>query len=144
MDTKDLIISTCAVVGAVLGVFNFVRGYLADSERLRVTSVAGGQDAHPGVQVVNRSPFPVTVVEIGYVHADGELIVDTPHYGHVINPRQSNNFSISLREAIARQVYGPNFTFVRTALGGVFTDEARLARWWRRALELTRLKKQAF
>ncbi len=148
MDAKDLIISTSAIVGALLGVFNLWRSYLADSERLRVSSIEGGQHEHPGIEVVNVSPFPITVLKIGYVAADGQVgevvieVIDSRNdpLPKRIDARHAHHFRISMRETIARNVYQPRYTFVRTALGGIFTDEPRLTRWWRRARERVRLK----
>jgi hypothetical protein len=142
--TRDLIVATCAVVGAGLGVLNLVRTYLADYERLKVAVWGKDQDEGSGVEVINFSRFPVTVVKIGHVYPDGQVVEIAFRIEKVlpkrVEARDSHTFDISLRETIARQVYEMSYTFVRTALGKVFTSEPPLARWWRRARETLHLK----
>lgn len=145
--TKGFIVATCAIVGAGLGILNLCRSYLSDSERVRIALVAGGQDGHSALEVVNVSPFPITITELGEVYADGQTtgigLEDRPGLPKRIEARHSHRFLITLREAIARQVYADmrRYTFARTALGNVFTNEPRLKRWWRRGKELAHLKK---
>ena len=148
---KDLVVSICAVVGAGLGVLNLVRTYLSDSERATVAVWSGGEAQYPNIEVVNRSPFPITVLRIGTVHSDGQ-VADAVLFAvsgvsgtslalpKRIEARDSHEFRISMRETIAMQVHETRYTFVRTALGNVFTSESLLARWRRRALEILRLK----
>jgi hypothetical protein len=152
MDTKDLILSTCAVVGAVLGVFNLARSYLSDSERLTVARIEGDDKEYPGVEIVNRSPFPITVAQLGMVYPDGQVSdvtiayirmgnIDQPQLPRRIEARTSHLFRVTLRETIAQQVHRPKYTYARTGLGKVFTAEHRLTRWCRRAMECSGLKK---
>jgi hypothetical protein len=91
MDLKDIITSVAAVVGMVLGIYNFVRARSADRVRLRVIPKAAsfrGRDQsgrdfylhnrdrfdvdHPtrppgtlALEVINLSKFAVTVDEVG-------------------------------------------------------------------------------
>jgi hypothetical protein len=148
MGTRDLIVATCAVVGAGLGVLNLIRSYLADSERVRVAVYSGGQDGYPRIEVVNVSPFPITVTEIRRFVSPGQTPMagierenpDNKKMPCRIEARHAQAFTVSMRETIAEQVYKPKYTFARTALGNVFTSEPSLARWWRQARELLHLK----
>jgi hypothetical protein len=149
IEARDLVIATCAIIGAGLGIFNLARTYLADSERLRVAVIEGDDQEYPGVEVVNVSPFPITVMQIGTVHPDGQVVDGIrmePKYANEnrlpkrIEARHSHLFRISKRETIARTVSQPRYTFVRTALGNVFTSERFLDRLLRRGKELSRLK----
>ena len=135
-------------MGAVLGVFNLARSYLADSERMRVATFDGADDGHPRIEVVNVSPFPITVVEVCRFIAPGQtpkagietLNPDNKKFPCRVDARHAQIFTISLREQIAEKTYDLKYTFVRTALGNVFTSESHLARFWRRTREAVHLK----
>jgi hypothetical protein len=58
------LIAVCAIVGAVLGILNFFRAYLSETERLTI-SLWESDSEHPAVEVINHSHFPITVVELG-------------------------------------------------------------------------------
>ena len=140
-----------AVVGAVLGVFNLVHNYLNDSERLRVALINEATSSVVGIEVANWSPFPITVTEIGTVHGEGkaEMVMIDPERGDVdrlpkrIEARDAHRFPISLREANAWRVHPPTYTYVRTALGHVFTTEPLRKRWLRNIGEALGLKVKA-
>lgn len=77
---KDPITTVCAIVGAGLGVFNFVQGFWQRRVRLevipRMFSTARGARIYstnelpphslPCIEVVNLSAFPVTLSEVGF------------------------------------------------------------------------------
>jgi hypothetical protein len=148
MDTKDLIVSTSAVLGAVLGIFNLARSYLTDAERGSITLVQGDDKEHPGVEVVNRSHFPLTITDLGTVHPDGQVssvglnwkFAEVDRLPKRIDARDSHTFRIDMHETIARVVHKPKYTYARTALGKVFTSERALVRWWRFLTETLHLK----
>lgn len=148
METKDLIVSTAAVIGAGLGIFNFVRAHLTDSERGSLSIIEGDTDEHPGVAVLNRSAFPITITELGTVHPDGQVagvglnrkFTDADRLPKRIDARDAHTFHIDMHETIARLVHKPTYTFARTALGTIFTSEPYRVRSWRRARELLHLK----
>jgi hypothetical protein len=154
MELKEIIVSTCAIVGAILGVLNLMRSYLTDSERATLAIYEGDErDAvHPGLVVVNRSPFPITIIELGVVLPDGQIGDVGLRHGYIeinalprrIEARHSHAFIVDLRGTIARQVHKPEYTFARTALGLIVTDEGRLQRWRRLALEFVHLRKKVF
>jgi hypothetical protein len=151
-ETRAFVVATCAIIGAGLGVLNLYRTWLSDSERLRVAVIAGGADEYPGVEVVNVSPFPITVTHLRSVHPDGQtspLSIELKDMRNDAIPkrieaRHSHLFRVSMRETIAMHVHKPSYYYVRTALGNVFTTEPAPARWWRRAKEALRLKKADF
>lgn len=151
MSTLNVIVAICAGIGALLGVINLVRNYLADAERLRVAVWNGDTDGRPRIEIVNVSPFTVSVMAIGRVYSDGQVvdagIQKMPEEEPLparIGARESRVFPVSLRETIAEKLYKPKYTFVKTALGGVFTDERRATHWWRRAKERLHLKARDF
>jgi len=150
MDLKDTLVAVAAAIGAVLGVINLVRNYLADAERLRLAVWSGETDGHPRIEVVNVSQFPVTVMTIAHVYPEGQVadVVletirgDPDALPARIEARGSRTFSVSRRETIAAQVHKPKYTFARTALGSVVTNERRLTRWWRRTKERLHMKQK--
>jgi hypothetical protein len=148
MDIKDLIIFSFAIVGAVLGVFNLARSYLHDSERVRVVVIEDTVSGVMGIEVVNWSPVPITVTELGTIHKDGrtDVLRSDPQRGDIdllpkrIEARDAHRFSISLPEALAWRVHHPRYTYVRTALGQVFTTEPPSRRWVRSFREALGMK----
>lgn len=87
MDPTVLQIVTLAtaVVGAVLGVLNYWRNWVADRVRLRVrvTLALQPDKGWPLVQmvVVNLSRFPVTLDKLGFEVLDGGGYIAAPLYG---------------------------------------------------------------
>ena len=113
MTTKELIIAIAAAIGAVLGIFNFIRSYLLDSERVRVKMWTGSEDGHPRVEVVNHSAFPITVIALGRVTSDGavgdaelEYVRGQSLLPKRIEARDACSFPVSPRGTIAQNVYG--------------------------------------
>lgn len=143
-----MMISFLAIVGAVLGVVNLARAYLSDSERLRVAVIEDAVSGVTGIEVVNWSPVPVTIIEIGTIHVDGrtEVLVIDRQRGDIdllpkrIEARDAHWFPIALAEALARRVHHPRYTYVRTALGQIFTTESPSKHWVRRIGETLGMK----
>jgi hypothetical protein len=139
--TREEVIAVCAIVGALLGVFNLIRSYLNDSERLSVAVWSGDDDKYPSVEVVNRSPFPVTIVELARVSTEGQVgkvILDYKYPQELpqrIEARDALVFHVDLRETLTQQLSKILYTYARTALGSTFTTESVLERWWRRLRE---------
>jgi hypothetical protein len=67
-----------AVLGAVLGIINTWKGLDRDRVKMRIVATLGypvfdgkiGKDPFLGIEVINRSGFPVTVIEVGFEIAD--------------------------------------------------------------------------
>lgn len=84
---SQLVTLGIAVVGAVLGIYNAVRDWRRDSERLKVipksSTISTGEAAVRdtlAIELVNLSPFPVTVTEVGF------LLKGTPRRKVIENP----------------------------------------------------------
>ena len=139
------LLAVCAVLGAALGLFNFLRTYFDEAERLTVSLwQSDGKDAC--VEVLNHSNFAVTVVELGRLMGDGRIAriaLDERFEDKVparIPARDARSFRIAVRELLADSVHGVRYCYVRTALGGVFTNEPKLASFYRRLLETCNLQ----
>ena len=139
------LLAVCAVVGAALGLLNFLRAYFDDAERLAVSLwQSDGKD--PCVEIVNHSNFAVTVVEIGRLMGDGRIAriaLDERFDDKVparIPARDTRSFRIAMRELLADNVHGVRYCYARTAQGGVFTNEPKLAGLYRRLLETCNLQ----
>jgi hypothetical protein len=138
-------------VGAGLSIFNLLRAHLTDSERGTLAVIGGNDQEHPGVEVVNRSPFPITITELGSVHLDGQVaglglnnrFAEVDRLPKRIESRHSHTFHIDMHETIARVVHRPMYTYARTALGTIFTSEPKQVHCWRRVLEAVRLRARA-
>jgi hypothetical protein len=67
-----------AVLGAVLGVINAWQAHDRDRVKLRVaprvayTFTALGDAHHVGIEVINRSAFPLTISQVGFLLDSGE------------------------------------------------------------------------
>lgn len=102
-----------ALVGAVLGVLNTWRNFDRDRPKLRVTPVhaipvGGYGGVHPaigfGIEVINLSPFPVTVREVGFLHSglsDRAVVVqpvttDNKGTPRRLEPREAVSFFMEL------------------------------------------------
>lgn len=143
----QVVVTVCAVAGAGLGVLNLVRAYLTDSERLRVAVIEGGREEHPGVEVVNVSPFPITVTAVRSARVAGQDVLveldvkyEAAKLPRRIEARSAHLFPFSMHETMEATLrdYRPRYYYVRTALGNIFTSEPRLTRWGRRILEIVR------
>ena len=74
MELKDILTTTMAAVGAVLGIFNAWRAWSSDRIRVRVSisnviAFPGGERAI-GIEVVNLSSFPLTITNLGFERLD--------------------------------------------------------------------------
>lgn len=146
MDVKDFILSTCAVLGAGLGVYNLVRSLRSDSEQVTVSEIEGDSQSHPAVEIVNRSGFPVTIIEIGTVSEGTASRIgierrfsDTDSLPKRIDARDAYRFRLNMHDTISRVVHRPDYTYALTALGEVFTNEGQWARRWRRVKEFVKV-----
>ena len=139
------LIAVCAVIGAALGLINFLRTYLDEAERVTL-GLWQGDGEHPCVEVVNHSNFAVTIVEIGRLMGDGRvasIALDQRFEDKVparIPARDARSFRIAVRELLADNVHGVRYCYARTALGSVFTNEPKLVGMYRRLLEACNLQ----
>lgn len=137
--TQSVFIAVCAVIGAGLGIFNLIRSYLNDSERLKVAVWRGDEERYPNVEVVNCGPFRVTVVELGRVQLNGHVgkVVLDPRVRDEIPKRIEARDTYSFRVTLHEITDGVRYFYVRTTLGSVFTSETWQRAWLRRVREMT-------
>lgn len=139
------IIAICAVIGAALGIFNFVRAYLNDTERLTI-AVWEGDSEHASIAVINHSHFPVTIVALGRLMGDGhiaKIVLDhrSPEQMPArIEARDARTFRLSVRDLLTDNPHGVRYCFARTALGSIATNEPRLVRSYRHIVEWLNLQ----
>ena len=133
-----LVVAVCAVVGAALGVINFLRSYLADTERVRVVLWHGGSDDFPRIEIINHSVFPITITDVGRVMKDGQndsAIFSVqglePALPKRIDARDAYSFRYGARETIYLALRDIEYIYVKTALGNIFTAGSRWRRWLR-------------
>lgn len=125
-----------ALVGAVLGILNTWRNFDRDRPKLRVTPmhaipVGGYERAYSGIgfgiEVINLSPFPITVREVGFMHrglSDRAVVVEPVTVDNKGTPRR-----LEPREAVAFYMETPSpregrplrCAYASTACGLTFT-----------------------
>jgi len=148
--TKDEVVTVCAIGGAALGIINLVRSLYAASERVRIRVRLGGGGQIHGIEIVNNSVFPVTVVKVGSVDrgnrvSDVALEIFNAKADSLparVDARSSRLLRVSRREAALQQGLEPRFYFATTALGRLHTSERWPRRRARRLLELVRARKK--
>src|ERR1700691_115482 len=105
---KDPVTTMCAIIGAGLGVFNFLQGWQQRRVRLRVIprSFSIERGAHfystnellprglPCIEVVHLSSFSITVADVGFTlkGTDGRAALLDPKLPHRLNSRESFTF----------------------------------------------------
>ena len=129
----DLLTLSTALVGAVLGVFNTVHGYLQTKVRLRVTPKAllhvdGGvisttsanvppEMNNVGIEVVNLSGFAVTVNEVGVLFR-GETRRGVLVAPRLTDPHQKRTLPIRLQPRESFTCFAEPMQMARTLLKG--------------------------
>jgi hypothetical protein len=131
-EIKDVITIAIATVGAVLGVINMWRAISRDKPKLKLIPKHafpfGGVDERINfcIEAVNLSPFPLTVVEIGFEHVGtktrsalvGPILLDHGTWPRVLEPRTSVSVyargdAINIKNRIKR-------AYAKTACGLTF------------------------
>jgi hypothetical protein len=133
MTITQAITLAIASLGAVLGIINTWKGLDRDRVKLRVAATRGypvfdgkiGDDPFLGIEVINRSGFPVTVTEVGFEIAGSSkraaitnpVTLDGSRYPRRMESRTSVSFFAE--SAMWRAAEFQNYTrpYARTADG---------------------------
>lgn len=127
-DIQELITFSLSVLGAGLGVLNYWRDYSKDKVRLKVIPkrVIPSGGANPrinvGIEVINLSNFPLSVLEIGFKTREREkrmaiiqpITSDDEKYPFRLEPRSSRTVYAILEDKDAVNVIG---AYASTACG---------------------------